>query len=388
MKRLKSLHQWFFGFGSPLTIGVFRIIFGFLAFVCLLLLSTSFGDWYSVTGYVTPDIAREVLFGKTYPDFLNGIESNSLILIAFVATTVSAFLVMIGLFARVATIVLALGLIGLHHRNIDILNSGDTLMRLIAIYMVFAPSGAACSLDRLIRRWKGKEGAALPEVSLWPQRLIGIQVALLYLTTAWHKSFGGRWLDGTATYYTGRLEEFERFPVPGLINEQPMVMIATYYTLLIEVALGILVFAKPTRKWVLIGGLVLHGGIEYGMNIPLFAFVICSTYIVYYDGDEIAGWFKRLAKRFSERAINVSVPGASSKGKLEVLESLSPLGLVKYTPVNGEPWVANRADGRAQSWVTASLARSMGAWLLWIAPPLWASIVRSSAVEDSSSAND
>ena len=77
----------------------------------------------------------------------------------------------------------------------------------------------------------------------------------------------------------------------------PLVTITTYGTLAVELALATLVFSKDFRKWVLLAGLILHAYIEYSMNIPLFAFTMCSLYVAFYEGDEIVAWWNRLQAR-------------------------------------------------------------------------------------------
>jgi hypothetical protein len=134
---------------------------------------------------------------------------------------------------------------------------------------------------------------------MWPQRLIAYNLALLYFTTTWSKWFGGLWKSGDATWYPARLHEFDRFSVPDFVNQYPMVKVTTWGTLAVEFALGTLVFFKPLRKWVLLSGIALHMWIEYSMNIPLFAFLMTTSYIVFYDGEETAAWWDRLKARFA-----------------------------------------------------------------------------------------
>jgi hypothetical protein len=135
---------------------------------------------------------------------------------------------------------------------------------------------------------------------------------MVYLFTAWWKFFGTYWLDGTATWYPTQMHEFQRFPLPDFLARQPFVMIETYGTLLLEIALGTLVFWKPARKWVLIGGLLMHGYIEYHFNIPMFAFIICSCYIAFYEGEEVEAWVARLKVKWEARRGHPPVPETAS----------------------------------------------------------------------------
>ncbi len=298
MKSLRSFHEWMFGYGNPTTLGLFRAVFGALVFINLAMVAIDFNSWYTETGYVPTALLDRWGGGVFRFNLLQHVTNSNVTAVFYGLTMLAALLTSLGLYTRVASIALLVGITSLHHRCPDILHSGDTLVRVMLLYVAVAPSGAALSLDRLFALRRGTAPAVPADVSLWPQRMMQIQVAIVYLTTVWHKSFGDWWLNGTATWYPPQLDEFDRFPVPHFFDLQPMIAITTYGTLLVELALGTLVFAKPLRKWVIISGLLLHAGIEYRMNIPMFSFIMCSTYMVFYEGRETAAWLKRQVGRW------------------------------------------------------------------------------------------
>jgi hypothetical protein len=256
-----------------------------------------FRAWYTETGYIPTAMLERWNGGMFRFNLLENVTNPDVAAVFYGLTLLAALFTALGLFTRISSIALLVGVTTLHHRAPDILHSGDTLVRAMLLYIAVAPSGAAVSLDRYFALKRGAAPAVPPDVSLWPQRMMQIQVAILYFTTVWHKSFGNWWLNGTATWYPPQLDEFDRFPVPAFFDQQPMLAITTYGTLIVELALATLVFAKPLRKWVLIGGLLLHAGIEWRMNIPMFAFIMTATYIVFYEGEETAAWAKRVASK-------------------------------------------------------------------------------------------
>lgn len=296
-KFFRELNEWMFGYGSPVAFGVFRILAGTVIFANQCMVGIDFDAWFTERGYVPWNISERWL-GPGRFDLIGGVTDTRIIGAFYILVTLAAFLTTLGLFTRISSIILALGLISLHHRNPIILHGGDTVFRACAIYLAVGPSGAAVSLDRLRALKRGNAPPIPPPVSMWPQRLVQYQVALIYITTAWVKSYGSHWRDGTATWFPANLREFDRFPVPGFMKEMPMVAVTTYGTLFVELALGTLVFYRPLRKWVLLSGLLMHGYIEWSMNIPLFAFGMCSMYIAFYDGNEVAAWWDRMKARF------------------------------------------------------------------------------------------
>ena len=285
-----------------------------LILINLCMISLFYRDWYSETGY-SPAWAGSQWMGNDVfmshdgsirsprIDLIYGITDYRLLVAFNILVIFFALLTCLGLFTRFSSIMLALGIVSFHHRNAVILHGGDTVVRLGALYMAIAPSGAAFSLDRLIAVRKGLAPAIPPNVSLWPQRLIAYNCCLIYFTTTWAKLFGVLWRGGTATWYTARLHEFDRFPVPSFVNNFPFVYISTWATLGVEFALGTLVWFKALRKWVLLAGIMLHGYIDYSMNIPLFGYLMVSMYLAFYEGEEVTDWFDRLKVRFFKKPI-------------------------------------------------------------------------------------
>jgi hypothetical protein len=205
----------------------------------------------------------------------------------------------------------------LQHRNPIILHGGDLILRVSLIYLAWAPCGLACSLDRLMALRRGKAGPEPPRVSLWVQKLMQYQVAIVYFTTVWHKWRGHYWLDGTATWYPLNLNEFDRFWLPSILSDNKIALaVSTYGTLATELALATLVFYRPLRKWVLLAGVGLHGFIEYAFNIPLFGFLMVSTYVCFFDGEEVSAWLKRWRDRLLRRKARQSADATAVSGSV------------------------------------------------------------------------
>lgn len=357
----RVLDRWFFGYGSPVAMGVFRILLGTLTTISLLMVSLFFREWFVESGYVPAEMARQFAGDAFRINPMRDVTSTPGMVAFYALIVVASVCTTLGLWTRVSSIVLAVGVVSLHHRNLLILHGGDTLMRVCLIYVAVAPSGAACSIDRLVALWKGKAPLIHAAVPMLGQRLVQVNVALMYLTTVWHKRGGTYWFDGTATWYPGHLPEFNRFWVPQFLEQNMLFVKATTYgTLFAELALATLVFYKPFRKWVLIAGLAMHAFIEYRYNIPLFAFVSVSTYVCFYEGAEVAAWFKRLGARFAKRRIGLALPQGRklSEAGAATLEAADPLG-----------WVHTRS-GEQEGWsgdTRGALRRMPG---LWLAKPL------------------
>ena len=392
---LKGLDTYWFGHGSPTTLGLFRIIMSSLIFVNLCMILVDFDAWFTQHGFTPQDVSKRYMgappltgnvlglpfsfhlpiIGDTMPrvNFLSGVYNDNITLAFYLATMVVTLLCALGLWTRLSSILMAIGIVSLHHRNGLILHGGDTVIRIGALYIAMAPSGAACSVDRLIGIWKGRIQPGPVYVSVWVQRLIAYNTALIYFTTFWHKyGLGSHWRDMTATWYPARLHEFDRFPVPEFLNNPPFIYFSTFVTLATELALGTLVFYRPLRKYVLLAGVFLHAYIDYSMNIPLFSYVMVTMYIGFYDGVEVEAWARRLGQRLAKFRVIVSLPERMRfrLGPGAAINAMDPLDLVDYTDGSSPAWEAvSRA--KPVNPFRASLFRSVGAWPIGAVPYLW-----------------
>jgi hypothetical protein len=110
---------------------------------------------------------------------------------------------------------------------------------------------------------------------------IQIEVSLVYLITFWNKSLGPAWIDGTALHYVQHLDQFKRFPIPAFFYDPVMVAIGTRFTLAVEFALGVPVWLKELRYKVLSAGVMLHPLLEYAMNVPVFQWIMLSSFVTF-----------------------------------------------------------------------------------------------------------
>lgn len=111
---------------------------------------------------------------------------------------------------------------------------------------------------------------------------IQIQVCFIYFFTAVAKMQGALWLNGTAIYYTMRVADFQatELNIP-LTQNHYFVVIATYSTVIWELAFIFLVWFKNTKKIVLLFGCLLHIGIWIFMRIDNFSWIMIGTYFVF-----------------------------------------------------------------------------------------------------------
>jgi hypothetical protein len=150
-------------------------------------------------------------------------------------------------------------------------------------------------VDRLIRIWRGKEGVEIAPRAPWAQRMIQLELSLMYFATFCWKIKGAPWLQGTAMFYIYHLDEFRRFPVPSWLLGPMMLKLESWAVLGLEFSLGVLIWVKYFRYKLLALGLLLHLCLEYSLNIPMFQWDILSAYVLFIDAADLQrawGWIR------------------------------------------------------------------------------------------------
>jgi hypothetical protein len=225
----------------------------------------------------------------------------------YAALLLAAAALAVGFHTRLAALITFVSILSLERRSPFVLNAGDHLLRILALYVMLAPAGAALSLDR----WRARRPFwEFPERAPWALRLMQLQLSFVYLGAVWAKVRGTTWNDGTAISYALRLTDLERFPVPGFVSRVPEISaLITYSTLGIELALGLLVWNRRLRPWVLLLGVLLHLGIDWSLRVGFFSLAVFVMYVAFIPPERAsAGILKardrlvEAARRFASRA--------------------------------------------------------------------------------------
>ena len=357
----RAWNDFFFKPQSPVPVALFRICFGLLAAADLILLWPDWLEWFGTHGFVTLDTMHRMEPGTRLNLFMLLPRDDFWIQALFWVGLAAALLLAVGWMTRAMSVAVFLVLASLDQRNLYIMHSGDTLLRVMGFFLMFAPAGAALSVDRLVRIWRGKETAAIRPRAPWAQRMMQFQTALAYFATAYWKSMGTDWVNGTALHYVLRLDEFRRFPLPGWVRAPLVEKLATWGTLALEFALGTLVWVRDLRYPLLLAGLLLHLSLEYAMNVPLFQWVILATYVNFVYPEDLArawAWVReRVGPRLGE-PVAVAYDGASLQvaRRAELLRALDVFARLRLVDIR---------SGAEAAGVSAKEARNR---LLVVAP--------------------
>src|SRR5438067_6261842 len=253
---LKSIFRawdtFFFAEQSPTPVALFRIIYGALVAITLLLLRPDWLTWYGTHAWVRFSTVVSLEPGTRLNLFSVMPQSDTWVNALFWVSLTSAILLALGFLTRFNSVLVFVCLTSIQQRNLYITHGGDTFLRLAGFFLIFAPAGAAFSVDRLIRFRHGKESATIQPRRPWAQRMIQLQLSLMYFSAFLVKVKGAPWLQGTAPYYVYHLDELRRFPLPSWFFYPMMLKLASWSALVMEFSLGVLIWLKELR-YVLLG---------------------------------------------------------------------------------------------------------------------------------------
>jgi hypothetical protein len=185
------------------------------------------------------------------------------------------------------TVLLYFGMLSLYHRNVSSNGGPDAIPLLISFYLMLCPAGAAYSLDAL--RASRKRGGTWvePLIVPWAQRLLQMQLCLIYFQSSVIKCQGQLWRDGTTVHYVLFNREFGWFDLEWLTQYPLLINVMSHSALLVQFVLAFWLWFRPTRRWAILAGIAFHLGIRPVLNIPGFGEFMTALYITFLAPDEL-----------------------------------------------------------------------------------------------------
>lgn len=278
------------------TLGIFRIAFGLLATAWTLTLAPDLLTFFGRGGIVPrpPDYGALQLPWSW--GLLQGAPGDAAVVAAFAVLLAACACVIVGFRTRLACAVVFVGILSFERRDPFVFNAGDGLIRILALYLLLAPAGAALSLDRWRRAREGfwEHPARAP----WALRLVQVQVSIIYLATVWEKLHGSTWRDGTAVSYALRTDDIQRLVVPTAITDSSLLSaVATYGTLTVELAVGVLIWSRRARPFVLVPAILLHLSIDTTLRAGFFSAAMLTSYVAFLPPDTASRWLLAMRRR-------------------------------------------------------------------------------------------
>lgn len=270
------------------SLALFRMVIGTLLLADLAL---RFGDiplYYTDSGAFSREICRDSLpAGFWSLHLLDGSASFQAGL--FVVAACFAVLLVLGCFTRVVTIASWVLLVSLHVRHTMILNSGDTLLRMLLFWSMFLPLGSCWSFDSWWRKWRSKRrddtqvNERSPVVLSGATFAIIVQLFIMYWFTGiakWHPG----WLEGGALVRVLHVDLLVK-PFGILLRDAPPQILAavSIATVWLEVFGPLLLLipkiTKYARAVMIVAFFGLHISIYMSLSVGLFSFISMAAWL-------------------------------------------------------------------------------------------------------------
>ncbi|EKF25348.1 vitamin K-dependent gamma-carboxylase family protein [Mycolicibacterium hassiacum DSM 44199] len=287
---VQKWREFFFTPQPTYTLGLVRIAFGLLALMWSIEVGQDLYDRFGATRFVPKTSSPDYLWSifQLFP-------SDDALMLGWIVLMAASVALIVGWHTRIAAILVFVLIMSFERQNPWIFNGGDALIRLEALFIALAPSGAALSLDE--RRRTGSFFSA-QEREIWVLRLIQIQLSVIYLSTVIAKLRGETWQNGTAVSYALRLKDIQLIPVPESLVGSPLFsQTLTWGTLLIEAGIAILVWNRRWRLPVLLAGVVLHLSITLTLAIGFFSFAMFVLYLAFVPPERAEAFAKGVQRR-------------------------------------------------------------------------------------------
>ena len=200
--------------------------------------------------------------------------------------------------------IVLLGQISYDYRNLTLVYGADSILSCLLFIFCLAPIGRAMSLDRVraVRAAKRHDlGATLaPYASPWAGaciRLMQIQMAVLFFYSGMEKTRGDEWWGGDAVWLAVTTYEFYNPILANLFARHYwLVNLATYATILIEVAYPFLIWQRRTRPYLLAAAVFLHLMFGIILGLVYFSFIMIMGHMSFLRSEwrqRLGAWWRR-----------------------------------------------------------------------------------------------
>ncbi len=280
---------------SPAPFCVFRILLGLIVVVNSLHRCIDADVWYAQGGMFPVESTLVYTNGyKTLSLFSAITPSHEFVVAALSVLIVASISMTLGFKTRLSAFLTWMLVLSFNHRNPFVLNCGDSLMQIALFLVTLGPAGAMYSIDAAMKKGVHDQSVCEP----WAQRLMQLQIALVYVSSFFCK-YGPAWWNGTASYYAMHVRAYALFQPPHSFDQLWISQLFTWSTLAVEFSLFTLIWIKEFRYWVLLAGLIFHVGLLFTMNFAYLQLLMITAYVNFVRAEDVekcVGSFKRLLK--------------------------------------------------------------------------------------------
>jgi len=213
-----------------------------------------------------PTLNRILSWGNTF-----GISEYTLLLTFGGAYFLSLFALLLGMFTHASAFIAWL----LHWTLMNTGYSGaygaDMYAHIFLFYLVWVPSGAYFSLDRVLHR-VSSEASFQARLGL---RVIQLHLCVSYFASGIEKASGSQWWNGEVIWRALNLPGYCPFDMQWLAHFPVLATVLGLGTLLFESLYCVFIWPRKTRLLWVIGMCSLHLSIAIFLKLYIFGILMC-----------------------------------------------------------------------------------------------------------------
>ncbi|MDF7822263.1 HTTM domain-containing protein [Runella sp. MFBS21] len=296
---------WFIN-GPVHSLAIFRILFGIYWLTRLIWWSPYVALFFSREGMYFPanSVKPIKIFNlDTLLAWLTHSPSETQGWFIYIISLILILLIIIGFYTRIVLLLFFLFLNYYYYAYLYVYGTSyDRLIIIITFFLCLSPCGFAISLDQWLANRRGD--IKKKNHPLWTQRMICIQIVIVYFATGVHKLTSSAWINGdnlqSALY--GDYATSLGFWISQKGFSKGYYDLATIIVILFEISMPVLLLNKKMQKWAFIFGTLFHVANSSILWIPEFLVVIC-TYILFVDPNLV----KKYLYKISDNELNSSI---------------------------------------------------------------------------------
>ncbi len=293
---LEAWHRFWFERADPLMLGIIRLLGGWMLFYNLAVWTMDLEAFFGDNG-LQPLSAVKALYVNR-PIFSFWLWTGDQYLWPMhIACLVISGMFCLGFATRVTSILSFLITIS-YSQRVPIANFGfDQILGMLCLYLSIGPSGAAVSVDSLIRRWwmrrKGLVDVPRKFASARvAMRLIQLHLCAIYFWAGFAKLKGPSWWTGEAMWRVIANEEYQTMDLTWMAWVPWLPFLIAHITIAWEVFFIVLVWNPKFRPLMLFMGVLMHVGIGAFLGMWTFGLIMAFAYLAFSDPDL---WRHRMA---------------------------------------------------------------------------------------------
>ena len=308
------MKSWTYYEQPTIGLSLYRVILSFLVLKNAIFYLPMAEELFGANGIV-PFNDYITLMGYFKINFLIypfNVQFASQIFLVIIIILACCFMFAIG--NKLVGILFLICVFSLNQRNGFILDGSDNVISTTLPFLIFSDSYKYFRYDEksIVTRHLSLKNKSIIQLSVFFSFMcliaLKIQICYVYFFTALHKLQGDMWLNGTAIYYTMRVQEFmaTKWNIP-LTQNHYFVVMSTYFTIFWELSFCYLVWFRSTRLFILFFGTILHIGIWIFMRIDNFSWIMIASYLFFIPDKEYMNFTYQLNMTYNRLIAHQSV---------------------------------------------------------------------------------